>query len=270
VSAAVSIMDADLVLVPPDEQGRLSAEPLAAVLDREGTRVCAVVATAGTTNLGLIDDLATVGPRCRERGVWLHVDGAYGGAALAAPSARARFGGIELADSMIVDPHKWLFAPFDVCALLYRDPEQGRLAHGHSAPYLDVLSEDGDWNPSDYAIHLTRRARGLPFWFSLATHGTRAYREAIESTLAVARAVADDVRSRPYLQLVVDPSLSVLVFRRLGWQRDDYRAWCERTLDQGRAFVVPTTHAGECMLRLCIVNPRTSAADVAGILDSLG
>ena len=87
---------------------------------------------------------------------------------------RSRYRGIEHADSFIVDPHKWLFAPFDCCALLYRDPLQARRAHTQHAEYLDVLQHDDEWNPSDFAHHLSRRARGLPFWFSLATYGTAA------------------------------------------------------------------------------------------------
>jgi glutamate/tyrosine decarboxylase-like PLP-dependent enzyme len=269
VISAAQVMDAEVVEVQPDADGRLSAFALADVLDRDGDRIFAVVATTGTTNIGLIDDLATVGPLCRDRGVWLHVDGAYGGAALAAPSARAAFAGIEHADSFIVDPHKWLFSPFDCCALLYRAPEAARRAHGHHAPYLEILSEHGEWNPSDYAIHLTRRARGLPFWFSLATHGTLAYQQAIETTLTVARAAADEIRRRSYLELVVEPSLSIVVFRRCGWGQLDYRAWSERMLMLGEAFVVPTTHEGESVLRLCIINPRTTTEDIVLILDSL-
>ena len=155
----------------------------------------AIVATSGTTNAGVIDDLAAVAEAAAELGTWMHVDGAYGGAALAAPSVRARFAGIEAADSFIVDPHKWLFAPFDSCALLYRDPEIARQAHTQHAEYLEILHagdarlSSPEWNASDYAHHLSRRARGLPLWFSLATHGTRAYTDAIETTLRVARRV---------------------------------------------------------------------------------
>ena len=154
----------------------------------------------------------------------MHVDGAYGGAALAAPSVRDRFAGIEHADSFIVDPHKWLFAPFDCCALVYRDPEIARRAHTQHAGYLETITDKDEWNPSDYAVHLSRRARGLPFWFSLAVHGTDAYRDAIEQTLAVARAGADEIRSRPYVELLVEPELSVLIFRRTGWDAADYAA----------------------------------------------
>src|SRR4051794_18185190 len=135
------VMDVEIVDVPGDAGGRMTGEALRAVADslpdnlRDG--VFAVVATAGTTNLGIVDDLAGIGAVARERGWWMHVDGAYGGAGLAAPSVRHLFDGVELADSFIVDPHKWLFAPFDSCALIYRDPVLGRAAHVQHAGYLD-------------------------------------------------------------------------------------------------------------------------------------
>jgi glutamate/tyrosine decarboxylase-like PLP-dependent enzyme len=206
---------------------------------------------------------------CGDRGIWMHVDGAYGGAALAAPSVRRLFAGIEHADSFIVDPHKWLFAPFDSCALIYRDPQRAREAHTQHAGYLDAITARQQWNPSDYAVHLTRRARGLPFWFSLATHGTDAYRDAIESTLAVARAGAEEIRRRPHVELLVEPDLSVLIFRRIGWQAEDYHAWSARLLAEGYAFITPTTHLGETCTRMAIVNPRTTVSDVAGIVATM-
>ena len=227
-----------------------------------------MAATAGTTNLGAIDDLAGIAAVCSEHGVWMHVDGAYGGAALAAPSVRDRFAGIEHADSFIVDPHKWLFAPFDSCALLYRRPELARAAHMQHAGYLEAV-QGSERNPSDYAVHLSRRARGLPFWFSLAAHGTRAYAEAIEHTLDIARQAADEIRARPGVELLNDPELTVLVVRRTGWTPDDYRAWTERLLADGVAFVTPTTHAGETVTRFAIVNPRTTLADISAILDTM-
>ncbi len=159
---------------------------------------------------------------CAEDDIWLHVDGAYGGAGLAAPSVRDRYRGIEHADSFIVDPHKWLFAPFDCCALVYRDPNVGRAAHTQHAEYLDVLhgGDEGaghEWNPSDFAHHLSRRARGLPFWFSLATYGTEAYRDAIETALDVTRQGARLIDDAEHLELIMEPELSILLFRRTGW-----------------------------------------------------
>lgn len=269
VLAAARVLDADVVLAEPDERLRLTGPAVAEALDRHGDAVFAVVATAGTTNLGVVDDLAGVAAACRERGVWLHVDGAYGLAALAAPSARSLFVGVEQADSLIVDPHKWLFAPFDSCALLYRDPELARMAHGQRAGYLEAVAARGEWNPSDYAIHLTRRARGLPFWFSLAAHGTRAYAAAIESVLAVAREAAEEVRRRAELELLLEPPLSVVAFRRLGWTPAEYARWSERLLAEGFAVVLPSRHRGATIARLALLSPRTTIDDVRRILDSM-
>ena len=269
VKANAAVMDADIVLVPVGDDLRMHGDAVAAVLDEHGDAVAGVVATSGTTNLGLIDDLRGIGDACRERDVWFHVDGAYGGAALAAPSARPLFDGLELADSFIVDPHKWLFAPFDCCALLYREPDAARDVHAQHAGYLAFLDEWGDWNPSDFAIHLTRRVRGLPFWFSLATHGTDAYADAVQITLDVAASAAAQIEAAPHLELVHEPSLSVVAFRRIGWEADDYTAWSVKTMQDGTAFVVPSRHLGEPIFRFCFVNPRTTPDDVATILAAL-
>ncbi|HZX54667.1 MAG TPA: aminotransferase class V-fold PLP-dependent enzyme, partial [Ilumatobacteraceae bacterium] len=280
VASAARAMDADVVLVPADEQGRMWGtalrETFAALSGEDRQRAFAIVTTAGTTNAGVIDDLAGVAEVCKEFEVWMHVDGAYGGAGLAAPSVRDRYHGIEHADSFIVDPHKWLFAPFDCCALVYRDPIIGRAAHTQHAEYLDVLHAESatdpmshERNPSDLAHHLTRRARGLPFWFSLATYGTDAYREAIETTLTVTRDGAKLIADSPHLDLIMDPELSTLVFRRVGWNAADYATWSDRMLDEGIAFVTPTSWNGEVVLRLCIVNPLTSLDDLRIIVDSL-
>jgi L-2,4-diaminobutyrate decarboxylase len=270
VAQALDVMDAGLLEVEPDARGRMTGPALEAALARaDGEGVFAVAATGGTTNLGVIDDLAGIAAVCARRGLWLHVDAAYGGAALAAPSVRPKFDGIERCDSFIVDPHKWLFAPFDSCALLYRRPEVAQAAHRQHAGYLDAARVGADWNPSDYAIHLTRRARGLPFWFSLAAHGTRAYTEAVEGTLRVAREARDEIARRDYLELANDTDLTVLCIRRVGWTADDYRSWSARNLEDGLALVTPTELDGEIMTRICILNPRTTLADVAAILDTM-
>jgi len=268
VAQAARVLDIDLIDVPVDANHRLTGTLLRAALDGEADDgLFAVVASAGTTNLGVIDDLPSLAAVCRERGLWLHVHGAYGLAALAAPRMRPSFAGMELADSFIVDPHKWLFAPYDCCALLYRNPEQARAAHSQSAAYLDAISARNEWNPADYAVHLSRRARGLPFWFSLAVHGADAYAEAIETTLAVTRQVAEEIRARPYLELLIEPELSVLVFRRRGWTAADYDAWSARLFAAGTAFVMPTRVRGEPAARIVILNPRTTVADIATVLD---
>jgi glutamate/tyrosine decarboxylase-like PLP-dependent enzyme len=274
---AARAMDADVVAVPADDRGRMVGDALRAVvdalddLDRE--RLFAVVATSGTTNVGVIDDLAGTAAVAADLDTWFHVDGAYGGAALAAPSVRHLFDGIERADSFIVDPHKWLFAPFDSCALLYRDPAVARAAHTQHAEYLDVLhaadATDEPWNPSDYAHHLSRRARGLPLWFSLATYGTDAYADAVETTLDATRTAARLIDDCPVTELLLEPELSIVLFRRVGWTPEQYQEWSDAELAAGRCFVVPTTWQGEVVLRLCIVNPRTTGGDIASILATL-
>ena len=275
VSSAAGAMDVDILGVPMDAAGRLAGDALEASLEAEarsgsGRRVFAVVATAGTTNLGIVDDLESVARVAKRAGLWFHVDGAYGAAALAAPSARHLFAGIEHADSLVVDPHKWLFAPFDCAALIYRRPELARAAHAQHAGYLEPLRTGDDWNPSDFALQLTRRARGLPFWFSLACHGTDAYSAAIERTLEVARHAAAAVRRKSYLDLVFEPMLSVVAFERRGWGAEQYHAWSKELLESGTAFVVPTTHNGKVVIRLAIVNPRSTEEDVDAVLTSLG
>jgi glutamate/tyrosine decarboxylase-like PLP-dependent enzyme len=268
VASAARVMDVDLLTVSHDERGRLTGSALSSALDRTGPDgAFAVVASAGSTNAGMVDDLEGLAAVCRDRGLWLHVDGAYGGAGLLAPSVRDRFRGIEHADSLIVDPHKWLFAPYDSCALVYRDPEIARSAHRQDASYLDALNASSEWNPSDFAHHLSRRPRGLPLWFSLATYGTDAYRDAVERVLSVTREAAEEIGRRTELELVLEPELSVVLFRRLGWGPDDYEAWWRRALERQVGFVQPTTWEGEKVARLCFVNPRTTVEHVRAILD---
>ncbi|HEX7462916.1 MAG TPA: pyridoxal-dependent decarboxylase [Dermatophilaceae bacterium] len=270
ITTACEVMDAELVGVHSDEHQRLSGDNLRAVLEAEGPETFfAVVATAGTTNFGIVDDLDSVAQVCADLDIWFHVDGAYGGAGLAAPTVRHLYAGVEHADSFIVDPHKWLFAPFDCCALLYREPALARSAHTQKASYLDVLTDGSEWNPSDYSIGLTRRARGLPLWFSLAAHGTNAYTAAIERTLAVTRFAQSEIARRPYLEALREADLSVLVFRRLGWESEDYYAWSTEMIREEFAFVVPTSHDGETVARFAIVNPMTSEDDISAILDTM-
>ena len=272
ISAAANIMDVDVLRVPVAQAGKLMGDALAKAIDElhltTSKRVFAVVATSGTTNLGIIDDLEGIGAVARDRGIWFHVDGAYGLAALCAPSVRAKFAGVEMADSFIVDPHKWLFAPFDACALIYRNPELARDVHTQHASYLDTL-KDGSWSPSDYAIQLTRRTRGLPFWFSLAAHGTDAYTDAMEHTIAVAKSAAELIRAHPNLELVCEPELSIVAFTRKGWEAKDYQNWSDTLLAEQVGFIPPSSHHGQAILRFAIVNPWTKLTDIELILGRL-
>ena len=263
-------------LLVPSEDHRLTGAHLrealaAADADPAGAPVIGVVATAGTTNAGIIDDLAGVAAVAGERDLWFHVDGAYGGAGLFAPSVRARYDGIEHADSFVVDPHKWLFAPFDCAALVYKNPQLAKAVHTQDASYLDVIHMDtpDEWNPTDYAYHLTRRARGLPLWFSLAVHGTDAYRDAVEAALTLARQAAELIERHPHLELVRQPELSAVLFRRTGWGPEDYQAWQDRLLAGQIAFVTPTGWEGETVARFAFLHPHTTPGIVEEILETM-
>jgi aromatic-L-amino-acid/L-tryptophan decarboxylase len=262
-------MDA-LVVATPDH--RLTGEAARAAIESDGDpgSIALVVATSGTTNAGIVDDLAGLAGVAREHGLWFHVDGAYGGAGLFAPSVRPAYKGIEQADSFVVDPHKWLFAPFDCAALLYRNPELARSVHTQEASYLDVIHDQpGEWNPTDYAFHLTRRARGLPLWFSLCVHGVRAYSEAIETAISLARQTAQEISARDYLELIREPELSIVLFRRLGWQPADYARWADQLLADQVAFMPPTSWEGETAARFAFLHPQTSMELVREILDRM-
>jgi aromatic-L-amino-acid/L-tryptophan decarboxylase len=269
VGKALRVLGVDPLLVPVEDH-RLTGRALRAALASHprGDDAVAVVATGGTTNAGIIDDLAGVADVAEEWNLWFHVDGAYGAAALFAPSIRERFSGIERVDSFVVDPHKWLFAPFDCAALIYREPRLAKAVHTQDASYLDVMHTDdpSEWNPSDYAFHLTRRARGMPLWFSLAVNGTDAYRDAIETVLDVTQQVADLIEATPQLELVRRPELSVVLFRRTGWERADYELWSDRLLDEQLGFVMHTTWEGEPVGRLALLHPDTTIDLIAEIL----
>jgi glutamate/tyrosine decarboxylase-like PLP-dependent enzyme len=231
---------------------------LLAVKDND-VPVVGVVGTAGTTNAGIIDDLAGISEVARNHDMWFHVDAAYGGAGLLVPSVREQFAGIENADSITMDPHKWWFSPFDVAAILYKNPKLAASVHTQDASYLDVLHEDDSQiNPTDLAYHLTRRARGLPLWFSVVVNGTDAYRDAVEASISLTNEVADFIRGHENLELVIEPSLSVVLWRRKGWNARDYRDLQDKLIESQTAFVTPTSWQGETVGRFAFVHPGTT------------
>jgi glutamate/tyrosine decarboxylase-like PLP-dependent enzyme len=273
VRAAARVMDVDVLPVCTDDHGHMTGAALEAALSAHGQQqhsddVFAVVATGGTTNAGVIDELDGIADVCAARGLWMHVDGAYGLAALCSTVARERFRGIERADSFGVDPHKWLFAPYDCAALMYRDPAPAAATHAQHGAYLDALDR-GEWNPSDYAYHLSRRARGLPLWFGLVTYGTTAYTDAVDRAILTARGFADEVAARPGFRLLLEPELSIVLFTCDGWSGEQYTQWSRRRASEGRFLVVPTSWQGAPCLRICLVNPLTDPAALTGMLDDL-
>lgn len=277
VKAMVKVMDADVCVI--DEDPKLYGRDLQNVLNNlsptDRKRLFAVVATGGTTNAGIIDELDTISQICRNEKIWLHVDAAYGGGALVSDKFTPLFNGIENADSITIDPHKWLFSPYDCGAVIYRNPELAKKAHEQEGSYLEIFKDEGarGFNPSDYQIQLTRRVRGLPLWFSLAMHGTNRYKTAIERGVELADTAAAMIDAHPLLELVRPSSLSVVLFRRKGWHEADYKNWTYKNQTNGLALVAPTqwktNGIRETVTRFCFINPDTTEADIAAILKSM-
>jgi len=272
IKAVAKVMGVEVVKADAAATGSLNGQQAKqAVLQAidSGLTPFAIVGTGGTTNFGIIDQLGDLAAVAKEFDLWFHVDGAYGLAGMLVEELKPKYAGLEQADSFIVDPHKWLFSPFDACALVYKEPKLAKAAHIQHGEYLETLNQNDDWNPSDFAFNLTRRVRGLPLWFSLATHGVAAYRSAIKMNLDLTKQIATEIRSRPYLSLVREPELSVVVFEREGWSNADYEKWSKQLLDSQFAFVVPSSHLGKPNTRFAIVNPTTKYEDLVAILDTM-
>jgi L-2,4-diaminobutyrate decarboxylase len=277
IKAMAKVIDVDVVLAPTEDkfEGKMLAEKLESLSFEERRRVFAVIATGGTTNAGIIDDLQGIGEICRRENLWYHVDAAYGGGALASPKFRPLFKGIEQADSVTIDPHKWLFSPYDCGAVIYKNPEIAREAHAQEGSYLDIFSDPGarGFNPADYQIQLTRRVRGLPLWFSLAMHGTNRYAQAVERGIELAQFAGKTIAESEHCEMVRAPSLSCVLFRRKGWTAEDYRNWTYKNHKAGFALVAPTkVRKGgefETVARFCFINPDTTEKDIREILATM-
>ncbi len=274
VGKSLHVIGIEPLLVETDDH-RFTREALELALanDPHPETVIGVVATAGTTNAGIIDDLEGLGSFARAHDLWFHVDGAYGGAALLSSSHGPLLAGIRHADSFVVDPHKWLFAPLDCAALIYRNPTVARKILAQQASYLDVLHSSDDehyeWNPSDFAIHLSRRARGLPFWFSLVTNGTRAYETGVQAAIDLASRAATMIDEFDHVELVRPVSLSIVLFRRRGWSPEQYLEWSHQLLRDQIAFVTPSKWEGETVARFAFLHPDTTDELVRTILESM-
>jgi aromatic-L-amino-acid/L-tryptophan decarboxylase len=274
IGKALHVLDVDtLVVDTEDHRFTLAALEMALASDPHPENVIGIVATAGTTNAGIVDDLEGLGSYAREHDLWFHIDGAYGGAGIFSATHRHLFEGIRHADSFIVDPHKWLFAPLDCCALIYRNPTVARKVLAQQASYLDVLHDSSDenyeWNPSDFGIHLSRRARGLPFWFSLVTNGPAAYESAVQVAIDLAQRTQELIEESDHLEMVRPSSLSIVLYRRLGWSAERYNEWSQELLRKQIAFVTPTKWEGETVARIAFLHPNTTEEMVVEILNSM-
>lgn len=275
VKAMAKVIDVHVLLVETEDKltGTALNKTIQNLAPEQRKRLFAVVATGGTTNAGIIDDLTGIASVCEKENLWFHVDAAYGGGALAVDSVRPLFNGIEKADSITIDPHKWLFSPYDCGAVIYKNPELAKKAHTQEGSYLEIFHDEGarGFNPSDYQIQLTRRVRGLPLWFSLAMHGTDKYKWAVGRGIELANIAGQMIKNDfPEIELVREPGLSCVLFRRIGWKGDDYRKWTYKNHEDGFALVTPTKWKQEkkyeTVARFCFINPDTTEEDIRGIL----
>jgi aromatic-L-amino-acid/L-tryptophan decarboxylase len=265
-----------LRVLPAAEDLRLRPETLARAIEADaaaGRVPLFASASAGTTNTGAIDPLGELAEVCREHGVWMHVDAAYGGFTALTDRGRSRLSGIELADSIALDPHKWLYQPVECGCLLVRDGHLLRRAFEVTPDYLrDAAVGDGEVNFSDLGLQLTRGWRALKVWLSIQTFGLDAFRQAIDNALDLAALAEERVRSTPALELLSPAQLGIVCFRRrFEGDEDEVAALnaglVERLADTGRALVSSTRLHGVYAIRLCALNHTSRPEDVEWVLD---
>jgi glutamate/tyrosine decarboxylase-like PLP-dependent enzyme len=267
--------------IPTDATLRMDVAALRRQVEADaagGDIPCLVVGTAGSVSTGVVDPLPQIAAVCREFGVWFHVDGAYGGFAAAVPESPDDLRALREADSVAVDPHKWLYAPLEAGCALVRDPEKLRAAFAYHPPYYHF--EERATNYVDYGPQNSRGFRALKVWLALKQVGAAGYRQMISDDIRLSRAMADAVARHPELQLFTQ-DLSIATFRvvprdlreKLGDAQTEAhldllnRTLLDRLQRGGEAFVSNAVIGGRYVLRACIVNFHTSCADVEALPD---
>ncbi len=226
-----------------------------------------VVANAGATSTGAVDPLRAIGEYCRAEGLWLHVDGAYGAAAVISERGRRALDGLELADSISLDPHKWLFQSIECGCVLVRDAALLKLAFSTSAAYLaEIHRYTAELNPCDYGIQLTRSFRALKVWMSIQYFGLGAFRAAVDRGLQLADFAERTLRTMSQWEVVTPAEMGIVTFRRRGSSNGYYDALHTAMLADGFAFLSTTALNGQTVLRMCTINPRTSDRDITDTL----
>jgi aromatic-L-amino-acid decarboxylase len=254
----------NLRAVPTAPDLAMDVQALAEMVQKDradGLRPFLVVASAGTTNTGVVDPIRAVVQVAREEGLWVHVDGAYGGFFQLTERGRRLFDGIEASDSITLDPHKGMFLPYGTGSLLVRDRRQLREAHRVGAEYLQDLAAEADIpNFADYSPELSRDFRGLRVWLPLQLHGVGAFREALDEKLDLTRFLEGELRATPGFELPWRADLTVVPFRYRpgsGDPEDFNRRLLERINASRRVFLSSTMIDGRFVLRACIVSFRT-------------
>lgn len=266
--------------VPVDERYRMRVDSLAEAIGEDrasGMIPFLVVESAGTTNTGAVDPLRELAALCREQSLWLHADAAYAGFAVLTPDGREALAGLEEADSVTLDPHKWLFVPFECGCLLVREPRRLADAFRISPEYLKDVESDGDGvNFSDYGLQLTRYARAFKVWLGVRYAGLSAIREGIQQGMDLAAHAGRLVQSAAGLEILTPASFGILCFRvrPAGWEDGErLDALNERVNarvnEGGRFFISSTRLGGRYSLRICVLGFRTTIQDIERLVSEI-
>ena len=272
--AALGFPADDVRILESDRDLRLPVAALAAAVHADraaGRRPAFVVANAGTTNTGAVDPLPEIADLCRSEGLWFHVDGAYGAAAALCDAGRRVLRGIELADSLVLDPHKWLFQPYDLGCLLIARPGALKRAFQMTPDYLvDVTAVNDEVDLRDRGLELTRRGRGLKLWLSFRTYGAARIRAAIAHGIALAEHTERLVAADDRWEVVTPAQLGIVTFAERGADHGEHLSRAAAISDDGYAHLTTTRVRGRSVMRLCTINPRTTTRDIAATLERLG
>ncbi len=270
----------DNAVIVPSRDFRMDVPALTGTLDAlrtEGRQVMAVVATAGTTPTGSFDDIDAIGRICDERGLWLHVDGAHGASALLSPLHRARLAGIHRARSIAWDPHKMMLMPLTASVVLVKDERDLEAAFSQQAPYLfHGRAGERNWDQGLRSFTCSRRIDALKVWVAIQRYGASGLGALYEHLCGTARALHDAILARPSFQALHEPESNILCFRYVG-----DRSLAEDRLDalnlelrtvynrEGDGWITSTVLGGRRVLRVTMMNPRTTARDLERVLDGL-
>ena len=266
--------------LPSDEDFRLPVESLrrAVTEDRaDGKRPFCVIANAGTTNTGAVDPLDQLADLCERENLWLHVDGAYGAASCLSERGRKLLAGIERADSLSLDPHKWLFQPFEIGCVLARDARLLKKTFNTMTGILEDTkrAEEEEINYYDYGVQLTRGFRALKLWLSIKTFGAAAFREAINRGFEMAEFAENILRQSVCWRIASPAAMGIVTFRYVAEGSSEneineiHRRMVEMMTENGFAFANSTTLRGQTVMRLCTINPRTTGDDVRATIKQL-
>jgi aromatic-L-amino-acid/L-tryptophan decarboxylase len=251
--------------LPVNELAKRVAEDRAA-----GRRPFCVIASAGTTNTGAIDPLPELSAFCREQNLWLHIDGAYGAAAAISDRGRKLLAGIDLADSLSLDPHKWLFQPFEIGCVLMRDIAHLRDTFRILPEYLkDTQQYSAEFNFTDHGLQLTRSFRALKLWMSIKVFGMAAFRAAIDRGFAQAEFVEARLRTMPGWEIVTPAHMGIVCFRYASADDAAHLRLVQKVLQDGFALITSTVLRQRSVLRTCTINPRTTNEDIERSLERL-